>query len=134
MASDYTEEQRYIDSEYPANLAAKLRAADISSGDDLPAWAVEELMQNLLDYAPSFAPGNTLADRNPFAYSVFRAAMDEAKAVNVSADAAWNDRNRESELASRCAHAAMMAVDEVLGDYRYNIVKTYVNAVRKGAA
>ncbi|SKU67160.1 Uncharacterised protein [Mycobacteroides abscessus subsp. abscessus] len=76
---DYTEEQRYLDTEYPENLAAKLRAADITNTDDLPAWAAEELMQNLLDYAPSFTPGNTLADRNPIAYSLFRAAMDEEK-------------------------------------------------------
>jgi len=136
MPSDYTEEQRYIDSEYPTDLAAKLRAAGVTDADDLPAWAAEELMQNLLDYAPSFAPGDVLSSRNPVAYTVFRAGMDEAKAVDVIADTAWNnrDRNRESELASRCAHAALMAVDEVLGDYRYNIVRVYVEAVRKGSA
>lgn len=130
----YTEEQRYIDSEYPADLAAKLRAADITDADDLPAWAVEELTQNLLDHAPSLAPGNTLADRSPAAYTAFRAAMDEAKTIGRSADTAWNNRNRESELASRCARAALLAVDDVLGGYRYDIVKTYVDAVRKGSA
>lgn len=133
MTSDYTDEQRYIDTEYPADLAAKLRAAGINDADELPTWAAEELMQNLLEYTPSFAPGNTLADRKPVAYSLFRAAMDEVKAVDVSADAAWNDRSRDSELASRCARAALLAVDDVLGEHRYQVVKTYVDAVRKGA-
>lgn len=59
----YTEEQRYIDSEYPENLTAKLRAADIHDTDPLPAWAVRELQNNLLSDMPTFDPGDALAGR-----------------------------------------------------------------------
>lgn len=131
MSGDgYTEEQRYIDSEYPANLAAKLRAADITDADDLPAWAVRELSENLYGGIPDLSPGQALASRNPAAYRLFHAQWTRARDVkNSTLEHPWRS---DDALESRCVTAAGDAIHDVCADYMDEVVKTYITTVRKG--
>ncbi|SLC41688.1 hypothetical protein [Mycobacteroides abscessus] len=130
MPSDYTDEQRYIDSEYPTDLAAKLRAADITDADDLPAWAVRELERNLYSDIPNLEPGAALAARNPAAYRVFKSQWTRARDVkNSTLEHPWRS---DDALESRCITAAGDAIHDVCADYMDEVVKTYVEAVRKG--
>lgn len=130
MTSDYTDEQRYIDAEYPENLAAKLRAADIGISDPLPAWAVRDLENNLYGDVPSLAPGEALADRNPIAYTAFHVTWTEARTIKR---ATLDKRHHGDDLASRCRRASAGAVLDVCNEAMDEAVKTYVEAVSKGA-
>lgn len=127
----YTEEQRYIDTEYPANLTAKLRAADISNTDPLPTWAVRELEQNLYSDVPSLEPGEALADRNPSAYTEFHVTYVEARTIKR---AALTRDHHGDDLAARCARAASDAIYDVCTEAMDAAVKTYIAAISKGAS
>lgn len=128
----YTETDRYIDSEYPADLTAKLRAADISNTDVLPAWAVRELQNNLLSDMPTFDPGNALAGRNPAAYDTFHAAYVEARSVKHAVLDTYRHLHGD-DLTTRCRIAAADAVLEVCDEAMDAAVNTYIAAVTKGA-
>lgn len=126
----YPEGDRYIDSENPNNLATTLRTEGITNADPLPAWAVRELEDNLYSDLPIMSPGDTLAKRNPVAHTVFRAAWTEARTMKR---AALDTRPRGDDLKARCDRAASDAVYDLCTDAMDEAVKTYVEAVSKGA-
>ncbi|MFZ2242118.1 MAG: hypothetical protein WAV90_21585 [Gordonia amarae] len=120
--------QDFLDQEYPADLAARLRAARITAADDLPEWVVTAVSENMSTECPELGPGDLLADRNPEAYTAYRAARSEA--LSIQRGLVWP--RSDDDLRTRCRRAALDAVNETCDDALYEAEQTYINAIRGG--